>query len=298
VEVSGSRATVVNAGLPPILVLRKGEIVTSVAGGGAPLGMFDDSTYDEVRLDLKPGDRIVLLSDGLTEPWGKIDNSKAAIERLKLSPLDRATLPTPEELRFMLLGHVGDERMDDDRTVVVIEIPGPKRAAFAVRPNLSAIGDAVQFAIREAPTWVDPAALDHGLTEALTNALIHGVFGLSSEGRNEDEYDKYLELAEALSANETSTETGVEVSLERDAAMLGIHLRWTGSPCPIDARSPTPTPSSDDKVVSSGMGNRIIYSLFDEVSWDEDGFGLRLTFLRPTNDNAANLFALPGSNRL
>jgi serine phosphatase RsbU (regulator of sigma subunit) len=35
--------------------------------GGLPLGVVPDVTYDEVRLYLHPGDRILMMSDGVVE---------------------------------------------------------------------------------------------------------------------------------------------------------------------------------------------------------------------------------------
>jgi hypothetical protein len=52
-----------NAGhLPPYL--NSQEITLP---GGLPLGVLDDNTYEEVRLYLHPGDRILLMSDGVVE---------------------------------------------------------------------------------------------------------------------------------------------------------------------------------------------------------------------------------------
>jgi serine phosphatase RsbU (regulator of sigma subunit) len=35
--------------------------------GGLPLGVLSDNTYEEVRLYLHPGDRLLLMSDGVVE---------------------------------------------------------------------------------------------------------------------------------------------------------------------------------------------------------------------------------------
>jgi serine phosphatase RsbU (regulator of sigma subunit) len=52
-----------NAGhLPPYLNSQEVAIP-----GGLPLGVLPDVTYDEVRLYLHPGDRILLMSDGVVE---------------------------------------------------------------------------------------------------------------------------------------------------------------------------------------------------------------------------------------
>jgi len=54
---------VANAGhLPPYL--NSQEVALA---GGLPLGVLPDTRYEEVRLYLHPGDRILMLSDGVVE---------------------------------------------------------------------------------------------------------------------------------------------------------------------------------------------------------------------------------------
>jgi len=55
-----------NAGHNPPYLLR-GGIVTSVKATGMPLGIFIDASYDEIQLDMLPGDKLLLYSDGLLE---------------------------------------------------------------------------------------------------------------------------------------------------------------------------------------------------------------------------------------
>jgi serine phosphatase RsbU (regulator of sigma subunit) len=54
---------IANAGhLPPYL--NSQEVAVP---GGLPLGVLTESNYEEIRLYLHPGDRILLLSDGVVE---------------------------------------------------------------------------------------------------------------------------------------------------------------------------------------------------------------------------------------
>lgn len=70
-----------NAGhLPPVLVRKSGSI-EQLASGGALLGVFPDWTYDESVVQLNPGDRIVLFTDGITEA-GAPDGEEFGEERL------------------------------------------------------------------------------------------------------------------------------------------------------------------------------------------------------------------------
>ena len=62
------RASIANAGHLPVLLQRRGGPVEEVAhASGTPLGMLPQTQYQQVELDLHPGDRLVVLSDGVIE---------------------------------------------------------------------------------------------------------------------------------------------------------------------------------------------------------------------------------------
>ncbi len=75
------RFSYTNAGhCEPILVRANGECVR-VNHGGVVLGVFPDWTYHEQHVDLEPGDRLVLFTDGITE-IANADNDEFGEERL------------------------------------------------------------------------------------------------------------------------------------------------------------------------------------------------------------------------
>lgn len=66
-RLEGRELTVSSAGMPPLLLYRRGSTsVEEVALAGMPLGglAFD---YEERRLEIEPGDTILLMTDGLPE---------------------------------------------------------------------------------------------------------------------------------------------------------------------------------------------------------------------------------------
>jgi len=65
---SSTRAlTYTNAGHNPPLLLRHNGSCERLSSGGTVTGIFDESKYDEGKVTLEPGDRLVLFTDGITE---------------------------------------------------------------------------------------------------------------------------------------------------------------------------------------------------------------------------------------
>jgi phosphoserine phosphatase RsbU/P len=124
VAVAGLRrdgVEIVNAGLPPVAVLRDGECVAEVEGAGVPPGMIETSEYQSQRCALGPGDRLVLMSDGLTEPFGAPDRILPALDGLGLrDPALRIDELQPSDLaeRIRRLGRARIQDPDDATLIV------------------------------------------------------------------------------------------------------------------------------------------------------------------------------------
>jgi sigma-B regulation protein RsbU (phosphoserine phosphatase) len=57
----------VNAGHTPPVVLRRNGSIDTLETGGAPVGMFPDSSYEEGLVQLDPGDVVIAYTDGVIE---------------------------------------------------------------------------------------------------------------------------------------------------------------------------------------------------------------------------------------
>ncbi|MEM1413365.1 MAG: response regulator [Myxococcota bacterium] len=114
---------IVNAGLPPVALIRDGQIVASVAGSGYPPGLVGGGSYRATVLPVEEGDRVVVLSDGLTEPFGHADAIEEPLTRLDLfrsAPLADDDRSAWEQRIEEALGDVPD-KLRDDATAVVLE---------------------------------------------------------------------------------------------------------------------------------------------------------------------------------
>ena len=110
--------TVVDAGSPRLMMLRDGEARTRHLEAQFPLGMFESTEYHAEELQLRPGDRLLVLSDGVT--------SAAAYGEVPLSRFLRRVGPmAPLEAVRSLIGdlrtHLGDADLDDDAVAVVLD---------------------------------------------------------------------------------------------------------------------------------------------------------------------------------
>ncbi len=114
---------VANAGQEQPLIFQNGKC-EKIPLAGFPVGMFDESTYDEMSLVLAPGDALVLYSDGITDTQnaaGQFYNW----QRLRDAVSAHAELPAAE-IADRLLADVdqfsGGAHPFDDRTLVVLKV--------------------------------------------------------------------------------------------------------------------------------------------------------------------------------
>jgi sigma-B regulation protein RsbU (phosphoserine phosphatase) len=100
---------------PPILLPAQGEPAYEPSGG-MPLGVFDDAKFGQRQLDLKPGETLLVYTDGVTEAM----NAKRQLfgeERLK-EALRGQSILSPEKLTQRVVAEVakfasGAEPSDD-----------------------------------------------------------------------------------------------------------------------------------------------------------------------------------------
>jgi sigma-B regulation protein RsbU (phosphoserine phosphatase) len=61
----------IRGGHPSPMLLRGGEVTELYTGGSFPVGLVDGAEYTSTRMQLEPGDTLVLFSDGVTEAEDK-----------------------------------------------------------------------------------------------------------------------------------------------------------------------------------------------------------------------------------
>ncbi len=116
----------INAGHQPVpMVIRAqdGSVTKTGRGTGPVAGFTESAAYGQNEIQLNPGDRFVLCTDGVTEAFNESDEQfgeERLMEVLKATihePVERM----PPRILQAVIDHCGDAEQTDDRAVFVLE---------------------------------------------------------------------------------------------------------------------------------------------------------------------------------
>jgi serine phosphatase RsbU (regulator of sigma subunit) len=106
-----------------LLRVRAGDVSRVGLDAQLPLGMFESTVYAEQTFRLEPGDRLIVLSDGVHDSrYG--DGRYSEQGRLRRTLLGTRGLPPAEAVRAVLADHGVFRRgapLDDDAAVVCLD---------------------------------------------------------------------------------------------------------------------------------------------------------------------------------
>jgi sigma-B regulation protein RsbU (phosphoserine phosphatase) len=114
------RLTYSNGGHLPPLILSEDGLVRRLESGGTVVGLFDNLTFDESSIRLKPGDIFIAYSDGVTEPEN--DFGEFGEERLLEIVRENRHLPLARITEIVTQAvddWIGEEEQPDDVTLVL-----------------------------------------------------------------------------------------------------------------------------------------------------------------------------------
>lgn len=130
-ELSTGRMQVVDAGSPRMLRLRDRSVSSVDMEAQLPLGMFEESDYVAQEFAVEPGDRLVLVSDGVhavAAPDGERYGDRALARAVTSTSLVPAA-EVPGAVLRELTRHRGLSVPDDDALVVCLDWHGKQPAS-------------------------------------------------------------------------------------------------------------------------------------------------------------------------
>ncbi|MEZ5911149.1 MAG: SpoIIE family protein phosphatase [Paracoccaceae bacterium] len=115
----------VQAGHPHPAVQRADGRLETVGHGGMPIGLLADADYETVTLRLHPGDRMLLLSDGITECARNGEElGEAGLRRMMNENRALGGARFLEALTWDLADYAGTEDFSDDVSAALVEYSG------------------------------------------------------------------------------------------------------------------------------------------------------------------------------
>lgn len=123
VDAEARRLTYANAGHNAPIVLRRDETILRLDEGGAVLGVFPNAVYQQGEVNLAPGDRLLLFTDGVSEAQNS-DAQEFGEERL-IQLLMKSRNLGSADLQEKLIATVAEfcgGNFHDDVTMIVMSV--------------------------------------------------------------------------------------------------------------------------------------------------------------------------------
>jgi sigma-B regulation protein RsbU (phosphoserine phosphatase) len=127
INLQTGETTLVQAGHPHPILLRADGTVESLGDGGLPIGLIDAAAYPQTSLTLHPGDRLFLVSDGVTEcpnPEGEELGTEGLLKLLSYNKL-LTSADLLEALLWDLNSFSGGGDFPDDVSGLIFDYLGP-----------------------------------------------------------------------------------------------------------------------------------------------------------------------------
>jgi sigma-B regulation protein RsbU (phosphoserine phosphatase) len=126
VDLVTGRVIMAQAGHPHPVVQRVDGSVEQDGPGGLPVGLIADAEFSQFEVQLRPGDRLLILSDGVTEcpdmAGGML--GEEGLEDMVRRLHDQEIRVVLEELLWLLAEFAGDQGFPDDISGILFEFKG------------------------------------------------------------------------------------------------------------------------------------------------------------------------------
>jgi sigma-B regulation protein RsbU (phosphoserine phosphatase) len=125
-DLKTGKVALVQAGHPHPYLIRADGRVERIGEGGLPIGLITDARYTRVEVQMQPGDRLLVVSDGLTEAADGDGNElgEDVVIGLAAAQRDLPITAMLEALVWNLAEKSGATEFADDVSAVVYEFTG------------------------------------------------------------------------------------------------------------------------------------------------------------------------------
>jgi sigma-B regulation protein RsbU (phosphoserine phosphatase) len=112
-----------NAGHNHPFLIGSGSEPLRLSEGGLALGCFESFPFAENQVQLNPGDRLVVFSDGISEAVNRSDEEfgEARVYELAAANRDTSAAELIEKILQSVGAHAGNRPQMDDMTLVVVQ---------------------------------------------------------------------------------------------------------------------------------------------------------------------------------
>lgn len=127
IDLTNGAVSICQAGHPNPMVLRADGTIEKVGKGGFPIGLVSNAVFDQFSLKLAPGDRLMLLSDGVTEcpdPLG-VHFEDTGLEPMLKKLRHHSGTDLLESMVQGLIGHADSTDFPDDVSAVLFDYRPP-----------------------------------------------------------------------------------------------------------------------------------------------------------------------------
>ncbi len=121
IDLATGSGILANGGMPfPLLV--HGDAINRLEIGGIPLGLLEETSYEEMEFRLEPGDALILTSDGTTDALnteGEFYGAERFIESIRRHFAEDVT-ESLNNLHLELRRFIGNADLSDDVTIIAL----------------------------------------------------------------------------------------------------------------------------------------------------------------------------------